>query len=182
MKRLKTFFMCFCLCGMLSSLAAQERGNAGAERRFGEMEAKQAERLADEFKLKGESRKSFLALYKNYRQDMNKHRFAEIQHSEKTEKKEAELTDEKASARIQEEFDRKAQAIVDAYNRLEVEKKYYEEFSKTLSPKQLMKIFAPVRQPRGMRNVQPRGARQGERMGGRNFGGGQGGFDDGDDW
>lgn len=171
-----------CLSGLVSSLAAQERNSADIERRMEERMNKQAERLADEFGLKDTSRADFMAMYKKYQQDVMKHRLAEMQQQEGNAKKETEMTDEEATARIQAEFDRKAQAIVDAYNTLEVEKKYYEEFSKTLSPKQLMKIFAPLRNPRGARNMQPRGGRNGDSAGGRGFGGMQDGFGGGSDW
>lgn len=182
MKRIKAFLMCLCLWGMLSPLAAQRDSEAGRERRRGENIEKQAERMADEFGLKDEARMNFLSLYKNYRQDVMRHRMAETQFPEGEMKKETDLTDEEASARIQAEFDRKAQSIVDAYNRLEVEKKYYQEFSKTLSPKQLMRIFAPMRDTREGRDAQSRGGRNGNRQGGRGFGGMPGGFGGGDEW
>lgn len=163
-------------------MAAQRNSGANGEHGRGESVDKQAERLADDFGLKDEARADFLSLYKNYRQDVMRHRVAEMQLPEDEAKKEKDMTDEEASARIQTEFDRKAQSIVDAYNRLEVEKKYYQEFSKTLSPKQLVRIFAPVRDPRGGRDAQSRGGRNGNRQGGRGFGGMPDGFGGGDDW
>lgn len=182
MGAIQKFLMCLCLCGLVSPIAAQERNGADMMRRMEERMDKQAGQLANEFKLEGESRANFMALYKKYRQDVMKHRLAAMQRPEGNAKKEADMTDEEASARIQADFDRKAQDIVNAYNALETEKKYYEEFSKTLSPKQLMKIFAPVRNPRGARNMQPRGGRNGMPMGGQGFGGMQDGFGGGNDW
>ena len=60
------------------------------------------------------------------------------------------------------------------YNRLEIEKKYYNEFAKTMTNKQLLKIFE---QGTGFRNQRNGGYRQNNRFGGgQGFGGQQGGF------
>ena len=133
----------------LSGLFGDSNG-AGRERRKGDMRREQmmekrAERLADELELKGDARSEFLVTYKNYQQDLMSHRKTPPFPADLEGKKESELTEEEAAERIKAEFDRKAQQIVDAYNTLEVDKKYYEVFSKTMSAKQLMKIFVPVR-------------------------------------
>lgn len=182
MRKIRLFMTCLCLCGLMLPMAAQERTDADRARRMEEMTDKRVEKLADEFGLKDETRTTFVSLYKNYQQDVRRHRLAEMQPQENAAKKESDMTDEEAAARIQAEFDRKAQSIVDAYNRLETEKKYYEEFSKMLTPKQLMKIFAPMNNPRGTRGAQPRNGRNGDRQGGRGFGDMPGGFGGDSDW
>ncbi len=174
--------MCFCLCGLMLPATAQKSGGDVRARRMDEMSDRRAEKLADEFGLKDEKRAMFVSLFKNYRQDVRKHRLADMQPQADAVKKETDMTDEDASARIQAEFDRKAQSIVDAYNRLETEKKYYEEFSKILSPKQLVKIFIPMDPSRGMRGAPARNGQNGGRQGGRGFGGMPEGFGSDSDW
>ena len=86
-------------------------------------------------------------------------------------------------AYLKKEFDRKAQRVVDAYNTLEVDKKYYELFAKTLSAKQLMEIFMPERNMPDRGRGQSRGRSAAPRFGGGDmpfFPGG--GFGDGTDW
>ena len=87
----------------------------------------------------------------------------------------SEMTDEEVTARIQEAFARQEQQIEQQKARLEIQKKYYAEFSKTLKPQQLIRIFGQQR-PQGQRGQQ--GNQQGQRgNGGRGgFGGPGGGF------
>lgn len=185
MKKYRLILVCACLFGLWSAAMAQNRGNDGRPQlSMEERLERRAVRMADEFGLKDETRVKFMASYKAYMQQMMRHRVAETQMEGENRKKPADYTDEEAKARVQVEFDRKAQSIVDAYNRLDVEKKYYEEFSTYLNPKQLMRIFVPVRGPRD--GMSRNGFRQGNRFPGgqqRAFGGGghESGFDGGMD-
>ena len=97
-------------------------------------------------------------------------------------KKESELTEEEAAERIKTEFDRKAQQIVDAYNTLEVDKKYYEVFSKTMSAKQLMKIFVPERKMNARNGGRQSVGKGGGRLFGEPNGFPQNGFEREADW
>lgn len=167
MKMNKTFFIAIvCGCMWWNTASAQVDRS--------EMMNRRAEQLADNLGLKDESKTAFVETYKTYQQELISARMAGIdpssmRNNEKTE----DLTDEEATKRIQAQFDREAQQIVNAYNALEVEKKYYAEFAKTLTPKQLMQIF--VNQPRMGRNNRP--AMGGQNRGNRSFRGGQrGGF------
>lgn len=171
----------FCGSGC-ATLMAQEGGQGRNDVRMTEMLEKRAERLADDLKLKKEARTEFLETYKQYQQELMKHRRMPSFPAEGEGKKESDMTDEEAVARVKAEFDRKAQEVVNAYNAFEVDKKYYELFSKTMTAKQLMKIFAPVRERRERGQAGQGGARMRPRQG--NFGGGfpQGGFDMGSDW
>ena len=151
-------------------------GMAQAGDRWEQMAEKRAEQMADSWKLEGEARTDFLSMYKDYRAELMKHRSAPMRPDGKNAKKASEYTDEEAKARITEEFNRKAQEVANAYNRLEVDKKYYELFAKSLTPQQLVEIFAPVRNPRARggqarpgRNMPgnfPRGSMPGAPMGG----------------
>ena len=131
-------FYVICLVCSETAMAQDGKDRKGDMRREQMME-KRAERLADELELKGDARSEFLVTYKNYQQDLMSHRKTPPFPADLGGKKESELTEEEAAERIKAEFDRKAQQIVDAYNTLEVDKKYYELFSKTMSAKQLMK-------------------------------------------
>lgn len=140
MKKVAGVLMCLCLCGSVSVMA--QRHPEHPERNMEEMANRRAERLADDFKLKDEARADFLSLYKAYQQELTAQR---MERERPEVKKAADYTEEEAKARIQESFDRKARQIVIFYNRLEIDKKYYEKFSTMLSGKQLMRIFAPMR-------------------------------------
>ena len=161
MKKIVLWGMCAaCLVGSGTAMAQGGKDRKG-DMRWEQMMEKRAERLADELDLNGDARSEFLVTYKNYQQDLMSHRKTPPFPADLGGKKESELTEEEAAERIKAEFDRKAQQIVDAYNTLEVDKKYYEVFSKTMSAKQLMKIFVPVRKM-NVRN----GGRQGIGRGG----------------
>ena len=82
------------------------------------------------------------------------------------------MSDEEITNRIKGAFERQEKMIEAMQKRLDVQKKYYAEFGKTLKPQQLMKIFGQQRPSQGQRDGQ-----RGPRDGGRgNFGGGRGGF------
>ncbi len=176
----KTFFIWVCAVSFFSGVVFAQNDTDRMKRMEQRLE-RQADRMAEEFDLKGEVRTEFLELYKTYRKEMMKHSsFRNQEHADA--KKMSELSEEEAVARIQAGFERKAQAIVDSYNRLEVEKKYHGLFSKMLTSKQMLKIFAPERDPRfGGPGMQ----RGGNRGGGMQRGGGfpsGGGFNDMPEW
>ncbi len=182
MRKIILLGFCAACLACPNTAMAQDGKDRKDETRREQMTEKRAERLADELELKGDARSEFLATYKNYRRDLMSHRMAASFPADLGGKKESELTEEEAAERIKTEFDRKAQQIVDAYNSLEVDKKYYEIFSKTMSARQLMKIFVPARKM----NVRD-GSRQGAGNGGnRRFGAPngfpQGGFEGDADW
>lgn len=138
--------VCIWLCGGLSMVKAQQVSDGEFASRREEMVNRQAERLVKDWGLKEDAETSFLDLYRKYRQELAAARKA-VRRSGKLDTKNT-MTDEEATQRIQDEFDFQAQQIVDLYNRLEIEKKYYAEFSKILSPKQMVRIFSPSREPR----------------------------------
>ncbi|MCR4922124.1 MAG: hypothetical protein K5945_10550 [Bacteroidaceae bacterium] len=138
-----------------------------------EMVKQNAERLAKDFELKDDAKTAFIEKYTQYQNDL----FADMRPQGNREegqreerKKTSEMSDEEVTALIQSAFERQEKQIEAMQKRLEVQKKYYAEFSKTLSPKQLIRIFGQQR-PQGQRQGQ--GQNQGQRGG---FGGGRGGF------
>lgn len=137
---------------------AQGRATGRENMNVGQLMEKRAGRLADELKLEGVARDSFIVTYKNYQEELMAHRRVP-ERMAAAENNGGEMTEEEAAVRLKTVFDNKAQDIVDAYNRLEVDKKYYAEFSKSLSSVQLLKIFAPMRAQRqadGRRGRMPR--------------------------
>lgn len=164
--------------GMLLSVTvvnAQRQGNGDFEKRVAEFLERRADRLADDLGLEGEAKTSFKETYKNFQQELMAVMAASReQRTELDRKKIDDLTDEEATQRVKTMFDRKTENIVNLYNRLEIEKKYYNEFAKTMTNKQLLKIFE---QGTGFRNQRNSGYRQNNRFGGgQGFGGQQGGF------
>lgn len=134
MKRM-TMMLVVSFC-MTLAMSAQNRNRE-------DMMEKRAETLANELGLKDDAKTAFKTQYAAYQQELFNARMAGID-LEKVQKEDSEnLSDDEIKARIQQQFDREAQQIVNAYNVLNVEKKYYEEFSKTLTPSQLLKIFVP---------------------------------------
>ena len=161
---------------------AQDVKDRKGDVRGEQMMEKRAERLADELELKGDARSEFMVTYKNYQHDLMTHRKTSPFPADLGGKKESELTEEEAADRIKAEFDRKAQQIVDAYNTLEVDKKYYEVFSKTMSARQLMKIFVPTRKMNARNGGRQSAARGGGRVFGVPNGFPQNGFERDSDW
>ena len=99
----------FCGSGC-ATLMAQEGGQGRNDARMTEMLEKRAERLADDLKLKKEARTEFLETYKQYQQELMKHRRMPSFPAGGEGKKESEMTDEEAVARVKAEFDRKRSA------------------------------------------------------------------------
>lgn len=111
-----------------------------------QMFERRAESMADELKLKDDAKTAFVERYKAYLQEMFTARMDGMQQNQQNQQnrsKNENLTDEEAKALIQQHFDQSTQQIVNSYNVLNVEKKYYEEFAKTLTPQQLVKVFIP---------------------------------------
>ena len=111
-----------------------------------EMVARQTERLVKELNLSGSAKDEFVGVYKRYQSELVGVTLQDRQRQQvSSEIKEKDVTDTDAEKRIQSQFERQEQQIEASKKRLEIQRKYYEEFSKTLSPKQLMKIFVPLR-------------------------------------
>lgn len=165
---------------LLSSTAvsAQERMNQeDREKAIAERIERSADRIAGDLKLKDEAKKDFIATYSAYQKEMFATNANQGQRQEQAgrndEKK--ELTAEEAQAKIKENFERQEQQIATMQKRLDVQKKYAEEFSKTLTPQQILQVLTPQRGQGGNRD-QMRRQGDGERRG--NFEGGNrgGGF------
>ena len=164
---------------LLSSVAvsAQERMSAEQrEKAIAERIGSAADRMAKDFDLKDDAKTAFVNLYTEYQNELMAP-MAERQRGENAEergerKKLSEMSDEEITNRIKGAFERQEKMIEAMQKRLDVQKKYYAEFGKTLKPQQLMKIFGQQRPSQGQRDGQ-----RGPRDGGRgNFGGGRGGF------
>lgn len=144
----KKMFMTVLICGCMWGYSTLAQAQVNPE----DMLARRAEKMAENLGIKEEGKADFIEKYKTYQQELMTARMAGIDSASlRKEAKTDGLTDEEATQRIQAKFDREAQQIVNAYNALEVEKKYYAEFSKTLTPQQLVKIFVPERQERNRR-------------------------------
>lgn len=168
----KTFLLLmFALLGV-SQMQAQ-RGQMSAEERAkmqAEMVQRMTERYVKDLDLKGEEAKAFEATYAKYQAELMA-TYQMPQRSEEEQKKTTELSDEEIKARIEESFARQEKQIEQQKARLEIQKKYYAEFSKTLSPKQLIRVFGQQRPRQNGSEGQRQG---GQRQGG--FGGQRGGF------
>ena len=141
----------------------------------GEMVKQNAERLAKDFDLKDDAKTAFIEKYTQYQEELfgemrQQGNRGEAQQGER--KKTTEMSDEELEKMIKSYFERQEKQIEGMQKRLEVQKKYYAEFSKTLSPKQLIKIFGQQRP----QNRQGQGQGQRGGFGGRGGMGGPGGF------
>lgn len=142
MKRI-TMMLAVSFC-FVFTLSAQNRNRE-------DMMEKRAETLANEFGLKDEAKTTFKTQYTAYQQELFTARMQGISMPNANAEKTEDLSDDEIKALIQKKFDREAQQIVNSYNALNVEKKYYEEFSKILTPAQLYKVFVPERPERNQR-------------------------------
>lgn len=155
------------LFGSVNNTNAQD--NTERESRRSEMRARQTERLIRDLKLTDEQKAKFEPIYQSYQSEMAALRTprtgADAPAQQGTQDKK-ELTDEAATARLQEIFNRQEEQIRQSQQRLDIQKRYCPQFAEFLTPQQLLRVFQPQ---------QNRGPQQGGRGG---FGGqgGRGGF------
>lgn len=178
---------------LLSSVAvsAQERMSAEQrEKAIAERIGSAADRMAKEFDLKDDAKKSFVDTYTAYQKEMfatNQFQGQRLEQNGRDDEKK-EMTKEDAEARIKQNFERQEQQIATMQKRLEVQKKYAEEFGKVLTPQQVLKVLNPQRGQQGGRDQMRRqgngdnqrrggfeGGPRGGGFGGGNRGGGFGG-------
>jgi hypothetical protein len=178
---------------LLSSVAvsAQERMSAEQrEKAIAERIGSAADRMAKDFDLKDDAKKSFVETYTAYQKEMfatNQNQGQRLEQNGRDGEKK-ELTKEEAEARIKQNFERQEQQIATMQKRLEVQKKYAEEFGKVLTPQQVLKVLNPQRGQQGGRDQMRRqgngdnqrrggfeGGPRGGGFGGGNRGGGFGG-------
>ena len=178
---------------LLSSVAvsAQERMSAEQrEKAIAERIGSAADRMAKDFDLKDDAKKSFVETYTAYQKEMfatNQNQGQRLEQNGRDGEKK-ELTKEDAEARIKQNFERQEQQIATMQKRLEVQKKYAEEFGKVLTPQQVLKVLNPQRGQQGGRDQMRRqgngdnqrrggfeGGPRGGGFGGGNRGGGFGG-------
>lgn len=178
---------------LLSSVAvsAQERMSAEQrEKAIAERIGSAADRMAKDFDLKEDAKKSFVETYTAYQKEMfatNQNQGQRLEQNGRDDEKK-EMTKEDAEARIKQNFERQEQQIATMQKRLEVQKKYAEEFGKVLTPQQVLKVLNPQRGQQGGRDQMRRqgngdnqrrggfeGGPRGGGFGGGNRGGGFGG-------
>ena len=155
-------------------MSAEEREKATAERI-----ERSADRMAKDFELKDEAKKKFVDVYTAYQKEMfatNQNQGQRLEQFNRNDEKK-ELSKEEAEAQIKQNFERQEQQIATMQKRLEVQKKYAEEFSKTLTPQQVLKVLTPQRGGQGGRDqIRRMGDGNGERRGGFEGGPRGGGF------
>lgn len=163
----KSILMVALMLGISTATFAQNDNNSPEDRAKmrAEMVQKQAERLAKDFDLKNDAKSSFIETFTKYQNELaSSMEFMRRPENEDDSKK--NLSEEEATAKIQESFDRQEKQIAAMQKRLEIQKNYYAEFAKTLTPQQMVKIFAQQR----------RGGQQGGQQGGNRQGGNRDGF------
>ncbi|MBO4800445.1 MAG: hypothetical protein J5545_01105 [Bacteroidaceae bacterium] len=153
------------LFGFLTNTNAQDNNDRAA--RFQEMQARQTERLVKDLKLSDEQKAKFDPIYARYLEEMAATR-TQQNRERQADRKEKDLTDEEATAQLNEQFARQAEQIQQQQLRLDIQKKYCAELSSVLTPQQLLRVFQPQQMNR------QGGNRQGGNRGG--FGGNRGGF------
>lgn len=168
------------LFGFLHNTNAQDNNDRGARRQ--EMQARQTERLIRDLKLTDEQKGKFGPIYARYLEEMAATRTQQNRNRQNDNK---DLSDEEATAQLNEQFARQAEQIQQQQLRLDIQKKYCAEFSAVLTPQQLLKVFQPqVGQQFNRQGQQggrgPRGGFGGGGRGGFGGPGGGGGFGGGD--
>ena len=136
------------------AVSAQERMSAEQrEKAIAERIGSAADRMAKDFDLKDDAKKSFVETYTAYQKEMfatNQNQGQRLEQNGRDGEKK-ELTKEEAEARIKQNFERQEQQIATMQKRLEVQKKYAEEFGKVLTPQQVLKVLNPQRGQHGGR-------------------------------
>ena len=167
---------------LLSSAAvsAQERmSQEEREKAMAERIERAADRVAGELKLKDDVKKQFVQTYTDYQKAMfatNSNQGQRQEQANRSDEKK-ELSSEEALAQIKQNFERQEQQIATMQKRLDVQKKFAEEFGKVLTPQQVLQVLTPQRGQGGNRD-QMRRQGSDERRG--NFeGGNRGNFNGG---
>lgn len=126
------------MAGSLCVQAQQkEKGEKADRPRWTEEELiqRQAERMASTLMLDDKTEADFIALYEQYLTDMKNCRDQYREEVAKPERKDnSPLTDEEIVERIEKRFDQQRQL-------LDIREKYYKDFKKMLTPKQLLRVF-----------------------------------------
>lgn len=177
----KTLLVAALALGLSSVAMAQENGSQDRAQMRAEMVQKNAERLAKDFELKGDAKSTFLKDFVAYQNEL----MGTIQMPQREQGKEEaaadkkkELTEAEAKAKIQESFERQEKMVAQMQKRLDIQKKYYESFSKILTPQQMVRIFNRQDRPhnfqRGQNGQREGFGGQGDRRGRGGFGGSRG--------
>lgn len=173
----KTLLMVAFALGMSGVMVAQDNDSQDRAKMRAEMVQKNAERLAKDFELKGNAKSTFLSSFVAYQDElMSTMQFPQQREqasSEENADKKKELTEAEATAKIQQSFERQEKQIEQMQKRLDIQKKYYAEFSKILTPQQMERIFNRQDRPRNFQRGQ-NGQRGG--FGGQGERGNRGGF------
>ncbi len=133
-----------------SAVSAQEKKSADASGKecekpnFEQMDARAADRIADDLCLDDATSAKFVAIYKSYRKDLRK---AKGDCCKQREHRDKNVSDADVEKSIKEGFKTK-RAVID------VQEKYYSEFRKYLSPKQIKKAM----------RIAPEGCHKGPKM------------------
>ena len=166
------FLIALAMMSFASIHNANAQNDNQRNNRIAEFRARQTEQLVQDLKLTAEQKTKFEAVFKNYQEEL----MALRQDRPQAASNDQELTDEQATARLQEVFQRQAEQFQQWQMRLDIQKKYCSEFSAFLTPQQLLRVFAP-QTGRGRNGQQQRGGRGGGFGGpGGGFGGPGGGF------
>ena len=146
----------------LCSVQAQQGAENWEEMRA-ERVKKQAERKAGELDLKGDAKDNFIIVFTQYQNDMfssaRKSGLFENMRGRNNEPEKKELTDAEAKEKVENYFKGQENQIKLMQTRLQIQRKYYAEFAKTLTPQQLAKVFED--QPMGQMNGRGRQGRPG---------------------
>ena len=176
---MKKMLFCAALCllvvGQMYAQSDESKENREAKR--AEMIQKSGERLAKSFGLENAARDSFLTVYTEYQTEMfatNESRTRKENNNQQdaTDGKK-DLTDAQATERIEANFSRQEQQVQIIQKRLDIQRRYYARFQKTLTPVQILKAMFPQR-PRPQGGNQQNGGNN--RRGGFGGPGGFGGF------
>lgn len=151
MKRVSRFILWAAL--MVAGVGAATAQNNPKQRLSREEQAdKQAHRIADALALDDATAKRFVETYAECRKEMR----ALAPDRGKEQRREADMTDEAVGERLKAGFKRQQQL-------LDLRQKYYQEYSKFLTQKQIKRVYELERQkkgrPAGPHKAQPRGER-----------------------
>jgi len=179
MKTKTLALVAFTIFNLQFSVSAQAQRPSREEREAqrAEMIAKQADKLAKDFNLKGDDKTAFVEQFKAYQRELQevqrdgRNRMGNQQGNQDDKK----MTEEEAKKAVDQYFERQERQIAQLQKRLEIERRYYEEFSKTFTPQQLARIFRQQQQMQ-QRQFPGQGGPRPNGMGGRpqGFGGDRG--------
>jgi len=131
----------FLLSSPLTIFGQNEQKSKRQENRptFEQVEQKQCNRMVKELMLDDVTSAKFIPLYKQYLEDIRACKLLKYKRDMKERNNKVAQTDEEIEKMIKDQFEQTRKMV-------DIQEKYYNDFQKILTPKQILRIYRPMSQ------------------------------------